>query len=369
MRLVIDCFKLIKGKGKSIGIYNVAQGIVSHLGELNCKEKKADIIVLGNVENQNDFDVPGVQFVKVDKYNPQNKIDVVCWELFHVHSACKRLKADKVFFPRGFTSLFHSIYDIVLIHDLIPFYYHEHFPHIFNRIENAYIMDRLKKSARGAKKIITISQASKHDIIKYCGVKEDKIVVINNACENKSELTSYTVENTKPYISAMTSGLPHKNAIGIVESYKKYCETVDNPEDLVIIGLDNINDFNIPEEIKEKITCYKYIKSTEDMYKIIKGSNLFLFLSLTEGFGLPPIEAMNLEVPVICSNTSSMPEVVGDAAVLVDPNDYDKIAYQIDAIANDEDKRKELILKGLKNVTRFSWESRTNLYWNEIVNE
>lgn len=355
MRLVVDCFKLIKGAGKSIGIYNVAQGIVKHLGVFNVDTgNKEEIIVLGNSENKEDFDVPGVIFKEVTEYNPSKKIDVVMWELFFVSKYCKRLKADRVFFPRGFTALKNNIYDIVLIHDLIPFYYNKHFPGVFNRIENAYIMNRLKQSAKKARKVITISQASKQDIVNYCRVDDKKIIVINNACE---EVSVQVEKNGKPYICAVTSGLPHKNAKGIIESYKKYCEKTDNPLELTVIGLSDVECYDLPKEVKRHITCHRFIKDTDAMYRIIGGAEMFLFLSLIEGFGLPPIEAMQLGVPVICSNTSSLPEVCGEAAVMVDPNDSDAIAVSIENMATSEKQRQELVKKGYLNVKRFSWES------------
>ena len=366
MRLVIDCFKLIKGTGKSIGIYNVAQGIVKHLGEMNnaVESQKEEIVVLGNKDNREDFDVPGVRFIEINRIDPRNRFQVVLWELFYVSKICKRLEADRVFFPRGYSALTHPVYDIVLIHDMIPFYYNEHFPGVFNKLENAYIMGRLKQSARSAKKVITISQASKDDIVKYCGINADKITVINNACE---EVDVEIKKNEKPYICAMTSGLPHKNAKGIVESYAKYCEIAENPIDLIIIGLKDTSEFSIRESVRNRITCYKFIKNNEDMDKIIGGSELFLFLSLVEGFGLPPIEAMQLGVPVICSDTSSLPEVVGDAAIKVNPNDYSSVAYEIRELLASEEKRNELCEKGFINARRFSWNSIEKIYWRCLM--
>lgn len=368
MRLVIDCFKLIKGIGKSIGIYNVAQGIVKHLGEMNCASdaKKAEILVLGNKDNREDFDVPGVKFIEIKKYDPRNKIQVVIWELFYVSKVCKKLRADRVFFPRGYTALTHPIYDIVLIHDLIPFYYYEHFPGVFNKVENAYIMRRLKQSAKSAKKVITISQASKEDIVKYCGVDESKITVINNACE---EINVKIERSTKPYICAMTSGLPHKNAKGIIESYVNYCKMTDMPLNLVIIGLQDMNDYDVPKDIRNRIRCHKFIKDNEELYNIIGGSEVFLFLSLVEGFGLPPIEAMQLGVPVICSNTSSLPEVVGDAAILVDPSNYVQTAQSLKHLLENPNKRSEMINNGYANAKRFSPESRAAMYWRELIEQ
>ena len=153
MRLVIDCFKLIKGKGKSIGIYNVALGIVRNLGRINKSNNNSpvEIMVLGNKFNKVDFDVKGIRFVEVEKLNPLNKFHLVFWELIGVTRMCKKLNADKVFYPRGFSSLVHDVYDVVLIHDCIPFYYNEFFSKYINKIENAYILWRLKESARNSK--------------------------------------------------------------------------------------------------------------------------------------------------------------------------------------------------------------------------
>ncbi|MBR4173857.1 MAG: glycosyltransferase family 4 protein [Lachnospiraceae bacterium] len=395
MRLVIDCFKLIKGVGKSIGIYNVAKIIVGSLGAQNAAKsgttsavgsvasnsvgsvaetiaaidegKHPDkIFVLGNSRNRTDFDVPGVEFIQIDKYDPENKIDIVMWELFHVANCCRKLKADRVFFPRGYAALTHPVYDIVMIHDLIPFYYAEHFPGVFNRLENFYITNRLRQSARTAKKVITISEASKQDIMKYCGVDEKKIKVINNSYE-KSDVPIVKDEDQKPYICAMTSALPHKNAEGIIETYKRYSEITDAPLDLVLIGLNDVSEFDLPSEVKDRITCHKFIGDTAEMYRVMGGARAFLFLSLIEGFGLPPIEAMQLGVPVICSGVSSLPEVCGDAALLVDPKDPDEAAQNLKDLLSDDELRSTLIKRGYENVKRFSSESRAAKYRKEIM--
>ena len=124
MRIVIDCFKLVKGAGKSIGIYNVAVSLVQNLvlerkRTSDPRIKNAKIIVLGNEQNADDFNLDGVEFELITKYNPFNKFHVVMWELMNVSKICRKLKADKVLFPRGYSAITHPIYDIVLIHDTI----------------------------------------------------------------------------------------------------------------------------------------------------------------------------------------------------------------------------------------------------------
>ena len=373
MRIVIDCFKLVKGAGKSIGIYNVAQGLVQNLAAEQRRSsdpriKNSELIVLGNAVNRPDFEAPGVRFVQVDKYDPANKIHCVLWELFAVSRELKKLRADAVVFPRGFCALTHPVKDFIIIHDLIPFYYNEHFPRVFNRLENAYIMNRLRASARTCARIITISDASRRDILKYCGVDDGKITVIQNACGD-SAVAPGSAAMPEPYVSAMTSGLPHKNAGGVLAAYREYCARCENPLPLALIGLADTSGYDLPEDVRKRITCYKFVKDTAQLNGIIGGSRAFLFLSLIEGFGLPPIEAMQLGVPVVCSNTSSLPEVVGDSALLVDPTDAVAAAEQLRRAVEDEPLREKLIRGGYENVGRFTWESRSKLYWSALLDD
>ena len=289
MRVVIDCFKQVKGVGKSIGIYNVALSLVSNLviekeKKNNSVIKNSEIIVLGNKYNRKDFNVTGIQFVEITDYDPLNKIQCILWELFGVSKACKKLHADKVLFPRGYCALTHPVEDIVLIHDLIPFYYDEHYPGVFNRLENAYIMYRLKQSAKSAKRIITISEASRADILKYCDVNENKITVINNACNAVDYVINKDISIT-PYICAITSGLPHKNANGILKSYEEYRKLANSPIDLHVIGIDENYKSDISEETRAHIHFHMFINVPQYKFQIkaspthIKADNSLVDLS------------------------------------------------------------------------------------------
>lgn len=373
MRIIFDCFKLIKGTGKSIGIYNVALELITQLvSEQKTTSSKdivnSEIVVLGNSYNKIDFAMDGVEFHEITKYDPKNKKQCLYWELFYVVKVAKKLRGDRLFFPRGFSALRHSVKDIILVHDCIPFYYNEHFPKFFNKLENHYIMSRLKSSVKNSYKVITISKSSKKDILHYCKRKADDINVIYNTYKfvDFNSLQNNEGEE-KQYICAITSTLPHKNAEGIVRSYQTYLEIAENPLDLILIGVDQSFIAKESDAIKEKVKCLKYIDSNDELYRIISKSSAFLFLSLIEGFGLPPIEAMQLKVPVICSNVSSLPEVVGDAAILVDPRDYLSIAQQLDKVINEESLRIYLIQKGLENLERFSGENFAKSYWNTIL--
>lgn len=367
MKLVIDCFKQVKGAGKSIGIYNLARHLVCALaekqisrGNAGADNGKNEIIVLGNSHNRGDFDVEGVTFIEIDK-NPLNKIVCIKWELFDVSMLAKKLGADKVLYPRGYASLLHRTKEYVIIHDMIPFYYDEHYKGYFNRLENFYIMWRLKASARHADKVITISEASKRDIIKYAHADGARISVINNGYNRIKE--SAFAPGEHDYIVAVTSSLPHKNAKGIAAAYAKYREIAENPLPLTIIGVESV------DEPEEGVTCIKYVDKDEEMHRLLHNAKAFLFLSLVEGFGFPPIEAMQLKTPVVCSNLSSLPEVVGDAALLVNPRDMSEVANALIRVTTDDAYAQELVAKGLKNAERFNWEKTGDRYREVLFDE
>ena len=217
MNIAIDCFKLVKGAGKSIGIYNLAHNLVRNLAR-HMPSESVSLFVFGTDQNREDFDIPGVNFVEIEKYDPLNKIHAVLWELFFVSSWCKRYKIDRILFPRGYCALTHPAYDIIIIHDLIPFYYNENYPGYFNRFENFYIMNRLRGSARFCKKILTISDFSKNDILNRFRLNENKISVIHNGI---NDIRISAGKRAGDYICAITSAMPHKNASGIIAAYKE----------------------------------------------------------------------------------------------------------------------------------------------------
>ena len=211
MTIVIDCFKLVKGTGKSIGIYNVAKNLTKALAGMEAFRGR--IVVLGNRKNRADFECEGVWFREISAPF-ENKLFCILWELFLVPFAAGRYHPDKVIYPRGFAPMICFSRSVVIVHDLIPFYYHRHFRGYLNRIENFYIMWRLKASVKKAESVVTISQASKDDIVTTIKCDAKKVHVIYNGCDCVEDLAK--VKEPKPYILAVSSPLPHKNA---AESY------------------------------------------------------------------------------------------------------------------------------------------------------
>lgn len=369
MILVVDCFKLVRGAGKSIGIYNLALNLVRNLveekaGTKDSEIKQCKIVVLGNAYNEKEFNIPGVEFVCIE-HNPLNKLRCIWWELFEVSFAARKYHADKMIHPRGYAPILKMIKEYIVVHDMIPFYYDEHYKGYFNRLENFYIMWRLKASIRSCDRVITISEASCKDILNRVKVPKSKISVIYNGYNKITELPECVDKSN--YIIAVTSKLPHKNAKGIIEAYEVYFKQCEHPLQLRIIGIGDVEQYALEPQAKENIKCYQYIESNGEMHRMIAEAKIFLFLSLIEGFGFPPVEAMQLGTPVVCSKMSSLPEVVGDAAILVDPCEPDEVADALVKLQNDANKQQELIVKGYHNVERFSWDKTANKYADIVM--
>lgn len=370
MNLVIDCFKLVKGAGKSIGIYNLTKSLIDYLGQRQAKNSAAGgnrIIVLGNRYNRVDFAIDGIEFVEITK-NPLNKITCIRWELFGVNSRLKKYHADRVLFPRGFAPLRCPVKDTIIVHDMIPFFYHENYPGVFNRWENAYIMNRLKASIKRVDQIITISETSRQEIMKKVPQSADRITVIYNGLNQVSVNPETTVSEAQSlkYIAAVTSELPHKNARGIIRAYEAYRQISTAPLELKIVGIGDVAQMVKNPQTLKHIHCYKYIGNFQDMCALIAGAEVFLFLSYAEGFGFPPLEAMQLGVPVVCSDRSSLPEVTGEAAILVDPDDAAAAAAAICKLSRESETREKYITAGYTNIKKFTWDSQGLLYEKEL---
>ena len=225
MRIGFDCAKLVKGTSKSIGIYNITKSVVTRLARQLSKEH--ELVVIGNENNREDFDADGVEFHSVELDINSTKA-ILLWETVRVNSYIKKLKLDEVVFPRGFTSLFCPVKDVIIVHDLIPFYYAKHFPGVLNRVQNAYVMLRMKSSIKTADKVITISEYSKQDILKIVPKAEKKTYVILHGYEAHNMEAEELSNVPEKYFYGITSRLPHKNAAGLIKAYAKYYEMTCN---------------------------------------------------------------------------------------------------------------------------------------------
>ena len=272
----------------------------------------------------------------------------------------KNRSLDVFFTPTHYLPIFSPKKSVVSILDVSYIY----FPQLFKKKDLIQLKKWTKYSARKSDKILTISESSKSDIIKEYGVSGNKIEVIypgintslpvNNKLKMEDLEKKFGIKNK--YILFVGTLQPRKNIERLIEAYSK----IETDASLVIVGrrgwqFEEI--LNAPEKynVKDKVLFLENV-SDEDLPAIYRNAEFFILPSLYEGFGIPVLEAMNYGTPVITSNISSLPEVGGDAALYVDPNDTTDIAEKMKKLLEDDNLKRQLIEKGKKQVEKFSWE-------------
>ncbi|MFA5133871.1 MAG: glycosyltransferase family 1 protein [Patescibacteria group bacterium] len=248
---------------------------------------------------------------------------------------------------------------IIVAHDL-SFAINPKFFHLRDRIWHRFINP--KKVYQSADLVIAVSQNTKKDLMEIYGIPENKIRVVYpgvsvDACELKNKKENYIL-----YLANIE---PRKNILGLIDAY----ERADIDLDLVIAGEGKYKSV-IKKRIagspkKDKIRLAGFVKESEKA-RLIYESQAFIYPSFYEGFGFPPLEAQILGVPVVASLTSSMSEVLGSSALLVNPYNTNEIAQAIKEVLYNSKLRENLIQKGWENVKRFSWQKTADEF-GEII--
>lgn len=225
-----------------------------------------------------------------------------------------------------------------------------------------------RHTVRMATPIITVSHAAAADLEKYLHVAPERIHVIHEAAHprftpNKAPNDDAVLQRlgiTKPYLLHVGTLEPGKNTVRIVQAYARYLKSVAQPLPLVLAGDRGWKHEAVFQAIEqEKLgENLKYIGHVKDdsLPPLYRGAEFFLFPSLNEGFGLPPLEAMQCGTPVIAANRSSLPEVLGDAALYVDPFSVEDLTQKIIQLANDKELQQGMREKGLLQAARYSWQ-------------
>ena len=231
----------------------------------------------------------------------------------------------------------------------------------------------LKNTIKNADKLICISEFTKNELLKYYpNVDESKIEVVYNGFEyNEIDLTQQTIDSTlnkfnitKDYLLFVGTLSPHKNIERIIEAFNKV-RNEGYDYQLVICGKKGWLYEDIFKKVKElklehEVIFTDYV-TNEELEVLYKNTKLFVFPSLYEGFGFPPIEAMARKVPVLTSREGAITEVVGDAAVFCDAHNICDISVKIIKILTDENLKQNLIINGIKRIKYFSWEKSSKI--------
>lgn len=278
-----------------------------------------------------------------------------------MHLFLKERKLDVFFTTSHYAPRFSPIPTVVSVMDVS----YLRFPETFKKNDLYQLVNWTKYSVEAATKVITISESSKNDIIKYYKVPSIKVNVVYlglkdlpKSMASSKNLTDFGV--TKPFVLFVGTLQPRKNIHRLIEAFSKLPSHLKSSHQLVVIGkkgwlYDEILEAPKKYGILEETVFLDYV-SDEDLPQFYKKAEVYVLPSLYEGFGLPVLEAMRYGCPVITSNISSLPEAGGNAALYFDPESVSDIEKTLEKVLTDKKLREKMIEKGTEHYKKFTWE-------------
>jgi len=378
MRIGIDIRPLLDSARSGIGEYT--QNLLKAIFET---DKTNQYFLFYNVWNKNleknlpKFDFPDVKWCAT---RWPNKVFNFSGRIFGFPKFDKiiehrfKIKLDLFFCPNfGFISLSKNIKKIVVAHDL-SFLVNSDWFSLKRKLWHKTI--GAKRYFKTADSIVAVSENTKRDLVDFYNISEEKIKVIYPGIkEVKPQEIGILKKFDLPakFIFYLGTIEPRKNVLGIIKAFEAWKNNSKIADDyfLVLAGARGWLSGDVWKAIadspfKNKIKYLGYV-AEEDKFALYHSASLFLYPSFYEGFGLPPLEAMSCGVPVIASANSSFPEVLGDAAFLVNPYDLNDIANGIEEVLSNQTFRELLIKKGEERVEKFSWQKAAE-EWTDLVN-
>lgn len=403
MRIGIDCRTILNpGYGEQAGIGHYTYYLIKNLLKID-KENNYVLFFDSLVSKDAAFElIEGASNVSIRFFPFHEYRHYLPFVYSHMLAAAAiaRERPDIWHSPAYTFPLMYSGKTVVTVHDLAIFRHPEWFPKEFLGKQTFSTKILVPQSLKRTDKIIAVSKSTQKDIEEIFKIKREKIAVIYEGVEirdfpSKIQETcgvedkiceedlkaKYSLKDR--YILFLGTIEPRKNIISLVKAF--YSLLKDNKKfrqhQLVIAGAKGWKSGDIFEEIKvqntklrkEKVeNAIKYVGyvPAKDKFSLMMHAECFVFPSLYEGFGLPVLEALSLGVPTITSNVSSLPEVVGNAAILINPNRVSEIKMALEKILKDENLRDKLSHAGIAQAKKFSWEKcakETLIVYEQVV--
>lgn len=346
MNIVIDA----RESGSTTGRY--IDKLIEYLHEL---KPKHDITVLTKAHRIDKLKRLAPHFRIIE--SPYKEFTTA--EQWGLKEQLERLKPDLVHFGMTQQPIFYHGKSITTIHDLttIRFNNPDKNPLVFAVKQQVYRYV-IKKAAKKSVKLITISEFVSRDIQNYTGVGKDKLTITYEAADHiPDKPRMIEALNKHPFIMYVGRPTPHKNLPRLIQAFKQLQQTHPNLR-LVLVGKHDTNYQQLEDQTKKQgITNVIFTGFVEEgeLRWLYENTLAYVFPSLSEGFGLPPLEAMVHGAPVVSSNATCLPEINGDAAEYFDPTDTNDMARAIVAVTNNDKRRQALIKKGHAQVKKYSW--------------
>ena len=355
MRIAIDARKL-----HDFGIGTYVRNLVHWLARL---DKKNEFILFCQPGDCEQIEQLGTNFRPV----PVRSHNYSVAEQLTVPLAITRSKADLFHAPHYVLPALTPCRSMVTIHDCIHLMFPQYLP---GRLAHLYAKVSFWIAANRSARILTVSEASKRDILRFFPISSDKVDVIYNAIDDRFNHTPVQIDIDRVreryqindrFLLYSGNVKPHKNLERLIDAFNRLRQEGFNDIKLLITGSEvsrhatlrrAVHRYNLHNQVR-----FLGFLSAGTLAILYRLADAFVFPSLYEGFGLPPLEAMASGTPVLTSNLSSLPEVVGDAALLIDPYDPASIAEGLGRILSDHKLRTVLVERGRKRGATFSWEA------------
>lgn len=291
------------------------------------------------------------------------------WEQFVLPRALKTDQIDVLWCPYNTAPLFTKCKTVVTINDVIymdaPL---KSAPSLYKKLGIIYRKNVVPFAAKNARSIITISEFAKNEITRFFVKQSEKIKVIYISADiSNKRLTQLDTELffeknkiSRPFILGFGSLESRKNTMRLIRAYTELDNSIKNTYQLVLFGFRGYEESEEYKYISSKhlesdIVVLGYV-SDEEKATLYGLSELFVFPTLSEGFGIPVLEAFVGETPVITSKVTSIPEVAGEAAVLIDPTDVQVLKKEIARVILDDELKQEMVSAGKKQLKKFDWQ-------------
>lgn len=370
MRIAVNTRLLLKGKLEGIGWYThqMLERIVK------AHPEHEFIFFFDRPYDESFVFGPNVTPVVV---HPQARHAVLfyLWFEWSIPAMLRKYKADLFLSTDGLCSLRTKVPTCLVMHDLA----FEHYPEHLKLSHRLYLKEWSPKFARKAKRIVTVSEYSKKDIAERYRIFPEKIDVTYNGAHpayrplSWEEREAVKAEYTKGEEYFVFAGAlhPRKNVVALLQAFIKFKKRHRSPIKLVIVGrmawkFKELAALRETMPFKNDVVWPGYL-GVEKLSKVIGAAYALVYPSLFEGFGIPILEALKCGVPGVVSNTSSMPEVAGDAALLIDPKDVDDIAAKMGTIYKDEALRSKLVAAAAQQSARFDWDQSAVQLWDSMM--
>lgn len=370
MRIAVNTRLLIKNKLEGIGwfSYETLRRIV---------QQHPDVEFYFLFDRDYDLDfifAPNVHPVVIGP-QARHPFLFVWWFDLSVPRALKSIKPDLFLSPDGYLSLSTQVPSLAVIHD-INF---EHFPKDLPWLVRHYYRFYFPRFARKAKRIATVSEFSKEDIVKQYAIDPGKIdVVYNGANENFVPISENEIEDTKrnfshghPYFLFVGSLQPRKNLARLFRAFDAFKQKAGGSVKLLVVGEKKWWTTEIRQAFEAMVYAGDVIFAgrlePEQLRKVTASALASLYVSYFEGFGIPIVEAFRCGVPVITANATATAEIAGDAALLINPFDESDITQAMLTVSQNEPLRRALIAKGLARAQDFSWDRTAANLWQSIM--